>query len=118
MADPGVVNLDAQVIVGWMVGGQRQQRRTVAEADVQHDRRTPTELEIQIKGALPERDAEARYQVSQRALLRRRRPPGALHEASDRSMVGLGHGWSFPVASYDNGARAMSLEILLVDTCG
>jgi hypothetical protein len=83
MPDAGLVDFDAEIIDRPVVGRGRQECLAVAEADIEHTRRAARENGVEIELLLTEREAPARPQALERALLRRRdaaRPP---HEASD-----------------------------------
>ncbi len=96
MPDPGPVHLGADEVTFRLLFRLLGQALAVAEADLQrHRRRAPEHRrQIQRRGGLRELQAEARQQFVQRALLARRQPALAAHEAADapveRPVVGSG----------------------------
>ena len=80
------MHLNAEVIVLRMRGGHGGERLAVAEANFDMQRRVPAEERNEVELRLTRRDAVARQQFFQRALLRIGDAPFAAHEAADRAM--------------------------------
>ena len=77
------VDLDAQVVTVRVAGGGETQCLAVAETDLEHARRMAPEGRIEVAGRAGVIQAEAGPEGIERALLGRREPPLAQHEAAD-----------------------------------
>src|SRR5690606_11582494 len=79
----------ADVIARAVARGGEAQRLAIAEADLQHPRRTAPERGIEVARLAGVVQPEARPQCVERALLRRREAPLAQHEAADAAAAFL-----------------------------
>jgi hypothetical protein len=91
--DPGVVDLDADIVDVGVVRRRAEQRLAVAEADVQHARAVAAEDRLEVEPPVLEGDAVARQQLGERPALAGGRASGASHEAANLAKVSSGHGW-------------------------
>ena len=93
VADAGRMDFDAEEIRVGPHPGEFDERRAVAETDLQHARPVMAENRVQVERGGSERQPPSRHQIVERALLRARDPSAAQYVAPDGFPPGIGvHG--------------------------
>ncbi len=89
MADARRMDLDAEEIRVGPHAGEFDERRAIAEADLQHARPVTAEGRVEIERGGRERQAPSGHQFIERAPLRARDPAAAKHVTPDRLPPGI-----------------------------
>ena len=87
MADARLVDLDTDKVKIRVRLRQFHQRLTVAESDLENERRLAAEDRRRIEWRIAELESESRPQLGQRTFLRRRQAARAAYETPDGSLV-------------------------------